>query len=262
MIELIPFIIVLAFLFEAMDSSAGMGFGTGLTPLLLLLGYDVLQIVPILLISEAITGITAGFFHHEFENVKFSIKKPLNQTTKIMLMIAGFGCFAIFFSVILTYFAIKPPKEAIKTYVAILVLVMGVIGMVKLRQRGTTFKPKLLTVFSAVAGFNKGIGAGGYGPVVMMGQIFSGIYEKTATAIVSLAEGLVCIIGVAAFLLISTQGVTIDFVLLPSIFTGGFLAALLSPYLVRVIPNNIWRVVIPVYAIGIGVFLLAKLYIL
>jgi len=260
--ELILYVIILAFLFETMDSSAGMGFGTGLTPLLFLCGYEPLQVVPILLMSEAITGITSGFFHHEFENVKFSIKQPINRETKVMLMIAGFGCVAILISVLLAYFAIKFDKNVIKTYVAILILVMGFIGMIKLKQRSSTYKPKLLASLSVLAGFNKGIGAGGYGPVVMMGQIFSGIYEKTATAIVSLAEGIVCIVGVATFLLISNYGVTIDFVLLPSIFTGGFLAAIISPYMVRVLPNKIWRVVIPTYALCMGVLILIKLYIL
>jgi len=69
--ELIGYVIMLAFFFELMDSSAGMGFGTGLTPLLLLIGYEPLQVVPILLISESVTGFTTGIFHHEFENVKF-----------------------------------------------------------------------------------------------------------------------------------------------------------------------------------------------
>lgn len=260
--ELIFYVIVLAFLFETMDASAGMGFGTGLTPLLFLCGYEPLQVVPILLISEAITGITAGFFHHEFENVHFSLKKPFNKETKVMLMIAGIGCLAILISVFLTYFAIKFPKEVIKAYVAILVLVMGIVGVIRLKTKISNFKPKLLMFFSALAGFNKGVGAGGYGPVVMMGQIFSGIYEKTATAIVSLAEGFVSIVGVATFFLISVYGVTIDFVLLPSVFTGGFIAALISPYMVRVIPNKIWRVVIPAYAICIGVVILTKLYLL
>jgi len=260
--ELILYIIILAFLFETMDSSAGMGFGTGLTPLLFLCGYEPLQVVPILLMSEAITGLTAGFFHHEFENVKFSIRRPLNKSTKVMLMIAGFGCIAILISVFLAYFAIKFDKNVIKTYVAILILAMGFIGMIRLKRKSSNYKPKLLASLSALAGFNKGIGAGGYGPVVMMGQIFSGIYEKTATAIVSVAEGIVCIVGVATFLLISNYGVTIDFVLLPSIFTGGFLAAIISPYMVRVLPNKIWRVVIPTYALCMGVLILIKLYVI
>ena len=54
MFQLIPLIILIAFIFEFMDSAAGMGFGTGLTPLLLILGYSPLQVVPTLLISQAI----------------------------------------------------------------------------------------------------------------------------------------------------------------------------------------------------------------
>lgn len=265
MLELIPLVIILAFLFETMDSSAGMGFGTGLAPLLFVMGYEPMQVVPILLVSEAITGFTAGMFHHEFENVCFSLRRPFNKETRVMLMIAGIGCVAIVFSVFLAYFAIKFDKNTIKTYVAILVLAMGFIGMLKLKNRNKTFKPKTLAGFSALAGFNKGIGAGGYGPVVMLGQIFSGIYEKTATAIVSLSEGIVSVVGFGAFLLlpvITNTTNNIDFVLLPSIFTGGFLAALISPYLVRVFPNKIWRIVIPVYAICMGILILAKIYIL
>jgi len=258
--ELVIAVIILAFLFETMDSCAGMGFGTGLTPLLFLMGYEPLQVVPILLISEAITGFTSTFFHQEFENVNFTIKKPLNKETRIMIMIALTGSIAIFGSVILTYFAIKFPTDIIKTYVGILVLMMGIIALLKLRRKSSYYKPKLLTGFAALAGFNKGIGGGGYGPVVMLGQVFSGIYEKTATAIVSLAEGFVSIVGFITFLLISAYGITIDYLLLPSIFSGGFIAAILSPYIVRVFPNKAWKVIIPIYAICMGIVTITLLY--
>ena len=49
---------------------------------------------------------------------------------------------------------------------------------------------------------------------------------------------------------------------MPSVFTGGFIAALLSPYIVRVLPNKIWKIVIPIYALGIGIYVLAQLFIL
>jgi len=39
-------IIVLAFVFELMDSSLGIGFGTAFTPILLIIGYDVSIVVP------------------------------------------------------------------------------------------------------------------------------------------------------------------------------------------------------------------------
>ena len=260
--ELLISIIIIAFCFELMDSCAGMGFGTGLTPLLFIMGYEPLQVVPVLLLSEAITGFTAGYFHHEFENVRFSIKRPLTRETKIMLMIALIGCCAIIFSVVLSYLAIQFPKTIIKTYVAILVLVMGMIGLIRMKIQSDGYRPRIIISLSALAGFNKGIGAGGYGPVIMMGQLFSGIYEKTASAIVSLSEGFVSLAGFASFILISSYGVTIDYFLLPSVFVGGVLAAILSPYLVRILPNRIWKIIIPVYAISIGIYLILNLYFL
>ncbi|MFX0032092.1 MAG: TSUP family transporter [Candidatus Hodarchaeota archaeon] len=262
--ELILIIILLAFIFETLDSAAGMGFGTGMAPLLLSMGYSSLQVVPALLISEAITGIMDGVFDHEFKNVQFSFR-PLNETTKVTLHIAFFGCLATFISVFLSHYVIAFPEEVIKIYVAALVVFMGIFGLLRLKLKNIKkykYKPKMLFAFSALAGFNKGIGGGGYGPVVTLGEIFSGIYEKSATAIVSFAEGLVSITGIIVFFGISFAGVNVDLILLPSIFTGGFFAAILAPYLVRVLPNKIWKYLIPVYAFGIGIFLILKIFVL
>lgn len=262
--EIILVVILLAFLFETLDSAAGMGFGTGMSPLLLSMGYSALQVVPALLISEAITGVLDAVFDHEFKNVQFSFR-PLNDTTKIALFIACFGSLATFFSVFLSYYLIIFPENIIKMYVAILVIFMGILGLLRLKLKnikGYTYKPKMLFAFSALAGFNKGIGGGGYGPVVTLGQIFSGIYEKSATAIVSFAEGLVSITGIIVFFLISFAGIPVDLLLLPSIFTGGFFAAILAPYLVRVLPNKIWKALIPIYAFGIGIYLILKIFVL
>ena len=116
--------------------------------------------------------------------------------------------------------------------------------------------------FAALAGFNKGVGGGGYGPVITMGQILSGVYEKSATAIVSFSESIVSIMGIITFFFISMAGVPVDLFLLPSIFTGGFIAALIAPYIVRVVPNKIWKYLIPIYAIAIGLYLLLKIFVL
>jgi uncharacterized membrane protein YfcA len=261
--EFFLYIVLLAFLFESLDSIAGMGFGTALSPLLMLLGYTPLQIVPTILISEAITGVIDTLFDHEFQNVRYSFR-PLNDAAKIGLIMALFGCLAIFASIILAYFTIKFPNIIIKTYVAILVFLMGISGIIRIEMGKKDMvkpHPKLLIGFSALAGFNKGIGGGGYGPVITMGQIFSGVYEKSATAIVSFAESIVSFVGILTFFLISFVGVEVDLVLLPSLFTGGFFAALFSPYLVRVLPNKIWKYFIPTYAFGIGIFLLLKVII-
>ncbi|MFX1431235.1 MAG: sulfite exporter TauE/SafE family protein, partial [Promethearchaeota archaeon] len=85
------------------------------------------------------------------------------------------------------------------------------------------------------------------------------VYEKSATAIVSFSESIVSIVGILTFFLITFAGVNVDLILLPSIFTGGFLAALSAPYLVRIIPNKIWKYFIPLYAFGIGIYLLLQI---
>jgi len=260
--ELIILIIIIAFIFELMDSIAGMGFGTALTPLLMLLGYSPLQIVPTLLISEALTGAIDASFDHEFQNVHFSFH-PINDATKLSILIASFGCLAIMSSIFFGYYAIRFPDFLIKMYVAILVLFMGILGIFRIFIKNHSEKKrnvKSIILFSAIAGFNKGIGGGGYGPVIMLGQLISGVYEKSATAIVSLAESIVSFGGILTFIFISAIGVEVDLILLPSIFTGGFVASILAPYLTRVLPNRIWRYFIPIYAIGIGIYLILQLF--
>lgn len=259
--EIFLHIVVLAFLLNFMNSAAGMGLGTSFAPLLFLMGYTPLQVVPVLVINAAISGWIAGWFHHEFENVKFSLKKPLNKASKVMLLISGIGSLAIICGVLITYVAIDVPDIIIETYVAILVILMGLIGLIGIKKRsGWKYRPKLLAIFGGLAGFNKGVGGGGYGPVVVLGEIFSGIYEKSAVGIVSLAEGIVSTVGAIAFFTITAAGVNVDLVLLPSAFTGTFFAAIVGPYAVRVLPNKIWKIIIPTYAFTIGIVFLAELF--
>ncbi|MFC4247360.1 TSUP family transporter [Natribaculum luteum] len=229
-----------------------MGFGTGLAPLLFVFGYSPLEIVPVLLLSETLTGLIAGVVHHDVDNVTFSLR-PLNAETRLLGLLVGVGAGAAFTSVLLAYFAIGLSDWLIETYVSVLVMAMGVIGLARARLRTFEYRPRRLVAFALLAGVNKGIGGGGYGPVVTLGQILSGVYEKSAVAITTLTEGIVSITGVIAFGYLVTRGVSVDLHLFPSIFAGGFLAALVAPYLVRVLPNTLWRYLIPVYALGIGV---------
>ena len=78
-------ITALAFFAEYIDSTLGMGYGTMLTPLLMLLfGFEPLHVVPAVLLSELITGLLAGFTHHSMGNVNL---KP--RTIKITRIIKG-----------------------------------------------------------------------------------------------------------------------------------------------------------------------------
>ncbi len=103
--------------------------------------------------------------------------------------------------------------------------------------------------FATLAGVNKGIGGGGYGPVVTLGGIMSGVPVKSMMAVTALTEGIVSTAAIAVWLLVSAAGVTIDFVLLPSMMLATMIAAVAAPYFTRVFPERLWRFVVPTYAL-------------
>lgn len=257
-----PTIIALAFILETMDSAAGMGFGTALAPLLLSMGYDPLAVVPVLLIDQAVTGPVTAAMHHEFRNVHFSVREGLNVAIKLTLLIALCGVAAVIASVWLVYLELDLPKSIIKVYVAILVLLMGAVALAQrfARHREAGWHPRRIIGFAMLAGFNKGVGGGGYGPVVTIGQIYAGVYEKSATGITHLSESFVSLAGAITFFAVSAGGTEPNLVLLPSVLAGSLLAAIGAPYLVRVLPNRILGYLIPFYAVVIAVVLLAKIY--
>jgi hypothetical protein len=249
----VPVVILLALLFETIDSAVGMGFGTALSPLLLALGYDPLAVVPVLLLSEAVTGLLTAAIHHELSNVRFSFRGSLSEASRLSLIIAGTGVLSIITSVTVAYLALDIPKSAVQAFAAAMVVLMAVAALARrFGKRRTEYRPKWMIGFAAWAAFNKGIGGGGYGPVLTLGQLYSGVYEKSAAAITSLAEGATSLAGVVTFLALNAAGVKLDFQLLPSILAGSVLAAVLSPYLVRVMPNRWLGYLIPAYALVLG----------
>lgn len=248
------FIIILAFFFQFIDSAAGMGFGTTITPILLLIGYSPLEVVPSLLIVQIISGFTASLGHKQYKNVKMSFS-PLNRFTRVTFVAAAIGCTFVLLSIFLAYFAVEFSKFMITLYVSLLVIAVGIMALFEKEKRGEKFKPKRFLGFAAVAGFNKGIGAGGYGPVLTLGLDLAEMEEKPAVGVSIFSESIVTVVGAIAFL---SKG-TFDLMLFPSLVIGSFTAALLSPYMVRHIPEKKFERLVPFYALAIGGFTLAKL---
>lgn len=257
----VPWVVVAAFVFETLDSASGMGFGATLGALLLAFGYPPLAVVPVLLISETATGLAGGFFHNEFENVQFGLgDESSREATKILALIVSVGTVAIVISVVLAYLAIEVQGTFVQAYVGAVILLCA---LTTLLQKYTTptseYRPRRMAAFAALAGLNKGITGSGFGPVVTLGEFLSGIYEKSATAIASMSEGLVCLAGIISFFGITAVGVSVNLMLLPSIFAGGFLAAIVAPYTVRVMPNDVLKYVVPGYAVVLAIVLFVQL---
>ena len=184
-----------AFACEFIDSSLGMGYGTILTPSLLIMGFDPLLVVPAVLLSQAFGGFWASVFHQQFKNVSF---KSNSRDLKMVVIISGFGIIA---AICAAFISTGIPKIALKTYIGILVSVMGVIVLI---NRPFRFSWGKMVAVGIVSAFNKGMSGGGFGPVVTGGQILAGQDHKAAIGVTTLAEAPICICGFLTYLIVRT----------------------------------------------------------
>ncbi len=266
-------IIILAFLCEYMDSTLGMGYGTTLTPVFMLFGFSPMQIIPVILLSELISGVLAGFCHHREGNVDFKpkdidifkisdllsplgyierVKKNIPSHLKVALLLAA--C-SIIGTVVAVFVAVNIPKFWLKLYIGCLVLSMGIVILICL-NKNFKFSWKKITFLGLVASFNKGMSGGGYGPVVTGGQILSGVEGKSAVGITSLAEGLTCLVGIIAYVFISKK--TLDFQLAPWVIIGAVISVPLSAKSVKLISDKKLKLAIAVLTITLGTFTIVK----
>lgn len=263
----------MAFLCEYMDSTLGMGYGTTLTPVFLLMGFSPMQIVPAILLSELVSGLLAGFFHHREGNVDlkpksadiFKIRKMLSplgyietfrKTVPLHLKVALLlAVCSIAGTVAAVFVAVNIPKFWLKLYIGCLVLSMGIVILICF-NRNFKFSWEKIGFLGLIASFNKGMSGGGYGPVVTGGQILSGVEGKSAVGITSLAEGLTCLVGVIAYTLISKNPV--DWKLAPYIIIGAVLSVPLSAKSVKWISTKKLKLAIALLTIMLGTLTIVK----
>lgn len=263
---------LIAFFAELVDSTLGMGYGTMLTPLLLLMGFEPLQIVPAVLVSELGTGLLAGAAHHVAGNVNFRgddswesrddrprgllarlLPDGASRHLRIALILAGCGTGG---AVAASLLALSLPKFYLNLYIAVLITAIGV-ALFVLRNRQLRFSWGRLTVLGLLAAFNKGISGGGYGPVVVGGQLLSGVDGKHAIGITCLAEGLTCMVGVAIFLL---AGDRVDWSLAPYLVVGALASAPVSVWLVKTLQTRRLRMGIAAATLLLGMLSLWKAF--
>ncbi len=242
-------VVWIAMFFEFMDATAGMGFGTAITPLLLLIGFDPKQIVPVVMIQQGVAGLIGTFLHAEYQNVEWKFK-PMSETIKLWFYIAIPGMAAVAFSVTSVYAIFKVAKVWINLYVCALLLGMGLISLYQgMSRHERPYRPKRMIFFATLAGFNKGVGGGGYGPVVTIGGLLSGVPAKSMMAVTAISEGTVSTFSILVWLAMLSGGVVIDYLLLPSMMIATILSAVVAPWATRVFPERIWQVVVPAYSL-------------
>jgi len=238
-----------AFVAELIDSSMGMMYGTLLSPILILAGFDPLIVIPALLFSQAFGGFTAAVFHHKYKNADFTLKEK-SRDLKIVGAITGLGILATIFAVLV---AINLPVWILKGYIGVLVIGMGVLLLSKKKFKFSWAK---MTIIGLISSFNKSLSGGGFGPVVTSGQVIAGNSPRNSIASTTLSEAPICAAGFITYLTLSSFS---SWPILIALTCGAFLAAPLGPRITSKINEKTLRPILGILNIALGSLVLIKL---
>jgi uncharacterized membrane protein YfcA len=197
---LLAVVAIAAFCCAYLSIALGVGYGTILTPLLLLMGFLPLQIIPAVLLSQLVSGFTGGIAHHRLGNIELDFKQdrnikkrlrglgyiPSSSDAKVIFILAICGTIGVLIGV---FTAVNIPTVVLETYIGVLVLLVGMIVLIK----------KTVGLLSS---FNKGMTGGGYVPLITGGQIVSGREVKSAIGSTTLAVAFTCAVGFLCYALV------------------------------------------------------------
>lgn len=240
-------IIVISLFCEYLDSTLGMGYGTIMTPLLLFAGYEPVAIVPSILLSELLTGITASVGHQLSGNVNM---RPGTKGFKIAMIL---GVCSLVGTTVGSALALRLPKDVMVLIIGSIITLMGLAVIIQQFRRSLRFSWTKVTIIGIIASFNKGISGGGYGPLVTGGQVVAGVDAKSAIAISSFAESLTCLVGVIIFI---AGGAAIDWHLMIGIGIGSLLSVPLSVLTVKRMQARMMTTIIGTCTMLMGLLML------
>lgn len=240
---------IITFISEYLDSGLGMGYGTALAPILIILGYQPLKVVPAILISQLVTDIAACISHHNLRNVNLRINSPDFKVASTLGIVSSIGV------IVAVNIALKIPKWLLTLYIGLLVLAMGLLILVTI-NRPMRFSWRKIMGISFLASFNKGISGGGYGPLLMGGQMLSGICPKNAVGITAFAEAITCLVGFIFYIIL---GKSIDWKLTGLLIVCATGAVPIAALTVKNVNSDRLKKYIGVLITVLGLFTLLKI---
>jgi uncharacterized membrane protein YfcA len=149
------------------------------------------------------------------------------------------------------YILIHLPGEQIRPFVALYLLMMGIVILWRARKRIREKKAaRHIVPLAAFGGFCDAIGGGGWGPIVTSSIVAGGHEPRVTIGSVNAAEFFVTIAHVLAFIL-SIQ--TFHWQIIVGLLIGGVAAAPLAAYLCNKVPARILMIAVGVLIIILSV---------
>ncbi|MBM2824542.1 MAG: hypothetical protein HW402_206 [Dehalococcoidales bacterium] len=262
-------VVIISLLAEYMDNSLGGGYGTTLTPVLLIMGFAPLAVVPAVLAGQLVGGVVGGYFHHRVGNIHLDfchdetdIKKkwrclgytPRSLDAKVVLILAVSGLIG---GVIGAVSAINIPTIILSIYIGAMVLAIGILLLVR-RNHQSPFSFRRLFGIGLLSAFNKGLSGGGYGPLITGGQVLIGRGVRNAIGSATVAEVVVCIVAFLSFVFFKGG---IYWTLAAATAIGSITAGPLGAITVKKLAPNKLKIGMGLFTIVLGALTLGKVFI-
>jgi len=235
--NIIIFIIV-GFIAQMIDGALGMGYGVSSTSFLLGIGIPPAPASASVHAAEIFTSAASGFSHWRLGNVD---KKLFSR-----LLIPG-----IIGGVIGAYVLTSVPGKTIKPFIALYLLVMGVIIVrktfkkIQTKQVITKLRP-----LGLAGGFFDAIGGGGWGPIVTSTLLARGNNPRLTIGSINLVEFFVTIAESIAFIL--TIGL-VHWNIILGLIIGGVGAAPIAAFACKKLPTRTLMVIVGIFIICLSV---------
>ena len=226
------------FVAQLIDGSLGMAYGLSASSLLLTLGIPPAVTSATVHAAEVFASGASAVSHHHFGNVDKALFKRLT--------IAGI-IGAITGACLISYM----PGDNIKPFVAVYLLVMGVVVVVKaFRPLAPRSAAKYVGRLGFIGALLDTVGGGGWGPVVASTLIAQGNDARKMVGTVNASEFIVTLAATTTFF------ITIGFSQLWLVFglaLGGVLAAPLGAYICRRAPIKPMMIVVGLLIIALSI---------
>ncbi len=251
--------------FHYLSVSFGVGYGTAMTPVLLVIGFVPLQAVPAVLLAQLSGGLVGSFSHHQLKNMQLAGGSDSNPgpgqaglrnvlrsiDSRVIMILASCGAVGVLAGVLV---AVHLPLIILEIYIGVLVLGIG-INVLLFRRADSRFSWTRLTAFGLLGAFNKGVSGGGYVPLIAGGQIVSGRETRSAVATTTLSVSLVCLVGFLSYLIV--QG-DIYWRLAIAAAIGSVLSAPLAALTVRRMRMERLKLIIGLGTTALGIVVLVR----
>jgi len=262
-------IVFIALMCQFLSISLGVGYGTPLTPILLILGFAPLHAVPAVLLSQLAGGIVGGLAHHRLGNISLDFRRdekvkkrlrglgylPRSTDAKVVLILVTVGVIGVLVGV---FTAVSIPETVLATYIGAIILAIGLVILLR-RSRKSTFSWRSIAALGVLGAFNKGMSGAGYVPLVTGGQIISGREARSAVGSTTVAIAVLCAVGFLTYLLVEGD---VHWWLAAAASIGSIIAAPFAALTTKKANTEKLRFVIGLAIMILGALTLARTFVL